>query len=88
MKIKEGFRLRNVMGQATVIGEGASQINFSKLITLNESAEFLWTAVEGKEFDVDTLASLLMERYGIDRDMAERDSAAIAEKWQETGLIQ
>lgn len=88
MKIKDGFRLRNVMGQATVIGEGASQINFSKLITLNESAAYLWTSVEDREFDIDTLASLLMGRYGIDRELAERDAAAIADKWKETGLVQ
>ena len=42
MKIIEGFRLRDVMGQATVIGEGVDQVNFSKLITLNSSAAFLW----------------------------------------------
>lgn len=88
MKIKDGFRLRNVMGQATVIGEGASQINFSKLITLNESAAYLWTSVEGREFDSDTLASVLMERYGIERELAERDAAAIADKWKETGLTE
>ena len=38
MKLVEGFRLRDVMGQATVIGEGVEQVNFNKLVTLNESA--------------------------------------------------
>ena len=32
MKIKDGFRLRDVMGQATVIGEGVEQVNFNKLM--------------------------------------------------------
>ena len=61
MKIIEGFRLRDVMGQATVIGEGVNQVNFNKLITLNNSAAFLWKQVEGKEFDDTTLADLLIE---------------------------
>ena len=88
MKIIEGFRLRDVMGQATVIGEGVNQVNFNKLITLNSSAAFLWKQVEGKDFDADMLADLLVEEYGIDRELAEKDSKAIAAQWIETGLVE
>lgn len=87
MKIVEGFRLRDVMGQATVIGEGVGQVNFNKLITLNESATCLWKAVEGKEFDADTLAALLVEEYGIDAELASKDAAAILSRWVEIGLV-
>ena len=88
MKIIEGFRLRDVMGQATVIGEGVNQVNFNKLITLNSSAAFLWKQVEGKEFDDTMLADLLVEEYGIDREIAEKDSKAIAAQWLEVGLVE
>jgi hypothetical protein len=88
MKIIEGFRLRDVMGQATVIGEGVNQVNFNKLITLNSSAAFLWKQVEGKEFDDTTLADLLVEEYGIDRELAEKDSKAIAAQWLDAGLVE
>jgi hypothetical protein len=88
MKIIEGFRLRDVMGQATVIGEGVNQVNFNKLITLNNSAAFLWKQVEGKEFDDTTLADLLVEEYGIDRELAEKDSKAIAAQWLDAGLVE
>lgn len=86
MKLVEGFRLRDVMGQATVIGEGVEQVNFNKLVTLNESAAFLWRAVEGKEFTVETLASLLMENYGIDESLATKDAETLAGQWLEIGL--
>ena len=86
MKLVEGFRLRDVMGQATVIGEGVEQVNFNKLVTLNESAAFLWRAVEGKEFTVETLASLLMENYGIDESLAAKDAETLAGQWLEIGL--
>ena len=88
MKIIEGFRLRDVMGQATVIGEGVNQINFNKLITLNSSAAFLWREVEGKDFDESMLADLLVEEYGIDRELAEKDSKAIAAQWVEAGIVE
>ena len=88
MKIVDGFRLRDVMGQATVIGEGVNQVNFNKLITLNSSAAFLWKAIEGKEFDVETLKSLLMDEYGIDAQLAKKDAESIAKQWSEAGLVE
>ena len=87
MRIIEGFILRNVMGQATIVGEGVEQIDFNKLITLNDSAAYLWQSVEGKEFDVQTLANLLVDKYGIDQDTALTDAKAIADKWIEIGVV-
>lgn len=87
MRIVEGFRLRDVMGQATVIGEGVEQVNFNKLITLNSTAAYLWKEVEGKDFDAAVLAQLLVKEYGIDEDLAQKDSAAILAKWIEIGLV-
>jgi hypothetical protein len=75
------------MGQATIVGEGVGQIDFNKLITLNDSAAYLWQSVEGKEFDVQTLANLLVDKYGIDQDTALTDAKAIANKWIEIGVV-
>ena len=88
MKLVEGFRLRDVMGQATVIGEGVGQVGFHTLITLNESAAYRWESAAGKEFDIDTLADLLIERYSIDEALAKKDAEAIASKWVEIGLAE
>lgn len=87
MRLVDGFRLRDVMGQATVIGEGAGQVNFNKLITLNESAAFLWKSVEGKDFDAEVLAALLCEEYDIDAELAAKDAEAILARWAEIGLV-
>lgn len=87
MRIIEGFILRNVMGQATIVGEGVGQIDFNKLITLNDSAAYLWQSVENKEFDVHTLANLLVDKYSIDQDTALTDAKAIANKWIEIGVV-
>lgn len=87
MRIVEGFRLRDVMGQSTIIGEGVNQINFNKLITLNQTAAFLWKSVEGKEFDAMMLAELLVKEYEIDEELAMRDAKAILEQWSEIGLV-
>lgn len=88
MRIKDGFRLRDVMGQATVIGEGVGQINFNKLITLNSTAAWIWEQVAGKDFDSEMVADLLVDEYGIDRELAVNDAVSITEKWVELGVVE
>lgn len=88
MKIKEGFVLRNIVGESVVIGEGLAQINFNKMVCLNSSAAYLWKEVEGKEFSKEDLASLLVKEYEIDEELAAKDAATIAQKWIEAGVVE
>lgn len=88
MRIIDGFRLRNIMGQASIVGEGVKQIDFNKLITLNDSAAYLWESIEGKDFSIATLANLLMKKYGIDAETALKDATTIANKWVEIGVVE
>ena len=87
MKIIDGFRLRPLGKEFIVVGEGPAQVDFNKMIALNESAAFLWKAVVEKDFSVQDLANLLVERYGIELDRALKDSEAIAKKWIEAGIV-
>ncbi len=86
MKTVEGFTLRSLAKEYIITAEDVRNINFNKLISLNESAAYLWESVNGKEFDANTLADLLVERYEVDRETALRDSEAIIEKWKEAGI--
>ncbi len=89
MKTIEGFRMRKLGKEHIIVGEGIEQVNFNKMIALNETAAYLWSSFEGgKEFTVEQLADLLLERYEIDRELALRDCAEITEKWIETGIVE
>ena len=48
MKQKEGFVLRTVCGEHVIVGEGLGTIDFGKLISLNETAAWLWKNFHGK----------------------------------------
>lgn len=87
MRIIEGFRLRNIMGQATIIGEGVGQVDFNKIITLNNSAAFLWRSLEDKDFDISEVADILAKEYSIDTERAISDATAIVNKWIEVGIV-
>ena len=71
-----------------VTGEGIEQVNFNKMISMNSTAAFLWESLQNKEFEVKDVKQLLLDEYGIDDEIAERDSAAIVLKWQEAGLVE
>lgn len=88
MKIKDGFVLREMCGEHIVAGEGIEHINFNKLISLNSTAAFLWNEVIGKEFTAETMAKLLIGRYGIDKELALKDSENLINAWVEAGIAE
>lgn len=88
MKIKKGFVLREMCGENIVAGEGLEHINFNKLISLNSTAAFLWNALIGKEFTEEEMARLLVEEYGIDMELALKDSKALCTAWAEAGIAE
>ena len=87
MKINQGFELREMCGERIIIATGKENIDFSKVISLNESAAWLWGEVEGKEFTPDTLAALLMEQYEVDEATALADATALVAQWVSIGLV-
>lgn len=87
MKTVPGFTLRPLGKEFIITAESIQKINFNKMISLNESAAYLWKSVDGKDFNAEDLADLLVERYEIDRETALRDSKAIAAKWLEAGIV-
>lgn len=87
MKQKEGFKLRHIGSEHIIVAEGLQNIDFSKIISLNDSASLLWEKIKGKEFDVNILADLLTENYEIDRTTALTDAKALLQSWLSAGII-
>lgn len=88
MRIKKGFVLREICGVKVVSGEGLDKVNYSKLITLNETACYLWEAVCEKDFEVDTLVELLLGKYDVSEEIARKDAEALVAKWAELDMIE
>jgi hypothetical protein len=88
MKIKEGLELMVICGEAIVVGHGKANMDFSKVINLNESAAYLFRAVVGREFDAAELARLLCEEYEVEEAVALEDAQKIMKEWQKAGLTE
>lgn len=87
MTTLEGLVLRPLGREFVLIAEDAVKINFRKIISLNESAAFLWQNICGTQFELETLKKLLVSHYGIDEQLAERDARQILDKWIEVGIV-
>ena len=88
MKKKVGFKLRSICGEQVIVAEGKENIDFSKIISMNETSAYLWEAVEGKEFTADTLAKLLTEQYDVQYNVAFNDFLELIVNWEEAGIIE
>lgn len=88
MRIKKGFELRTVCQENLIVAFGEENIDFSKLISLNSSAAAMWRAVEGKDFDVDDMASALIDEFEVEREVAFNDAREMLSQWIEAGLVE
>ena len=88
MKTKKGFKLRNVCGENIIVADGIENIDFSRIISMNESAAYLWSNIQEQEFDADKLVSLLLDEYDTDEATARADVLQLIDKWKEAGIIE
>ncbi len=89
MRIKKGFVLRDVCGEQVVMGEGLDAINFGKLLTLNETAAWLWRqAADMGEFTIEELTEKLCEEYEVTPADAQADVAEIVAEWQKIDVLE
>ena len=89
MRIKKGFVLREVCGERVIVGEGLGAIDFGKLLSLNESAAWLWKEAQTQgDFTVESLADRLCEIYDVTPEAARQDVADIIEDWKSVNVVE
>jgi len=89
MKAKKGFELQNVCGEYIIVPAGIENVDFSRIISLNPTAAFLWEKVSSlEEFTIETLVEALLDEYEVEEAVAREDCALIIERWAEMELIE
>lgn len=88
MKIKSGFELREVCGENVILSHGVENIDFSKIISLNDSAAFVWKKAQAGDFTEAQLVEALCDEYEVEQPVAQADVHAIVEQWKQIGLVQ
>ena len=81
--------MRDICGEHVIAPEGKENIDFSNLISLNESAAYLWKkAVDKGTFNIDDLAEMLTDEYDVDKETALKDAEETVREWYKTGIIE
>ena len=87
MKLSNNYILREIAGEKVVVKQGTHGVDMTKIISFNESASALWENFTGKDFTAEDAAEFLQNRYGIDEDLASKDSLSWINKLVECGAI-
>ncbi len=89
MKIKNGFVLRTVCGENVIVGEGLDAINFGRMLSLNETAAWLWKkALEQGDFTAQSLVKALCSEYEVSPEQALSDIKETLDNWSKLGVIE
>ncbi|QCT73149.1 PqqD family protein [Eubacterium maltosivorans] len=86
MKIKNGYILREVAGEAVVVPSGEVSLNFQGIISLNETGALLWKQLE-QGCEQKDLVQALLEEYEVDAETAEKDVEEFLKLAGDAGLI-
>ena len=88
LKKKPGFTMRTICGENFLVAEGLENIDFTKLIALNETSAFLGSSIgEDETFTADSLAGRLVEEYDVLPDVARADVETLVANMIDMGLI-
>lgn len=85
MKIKEGYRLRKVGNNSIVVAVGG--IDFTGLITVNETGTFIWNLLE-KGAEADEVVSALAKECNVSEDEIKDEVVSFIEKLKGEGLVE
>jgi len=78
MKINPGFALKDIAGSYVVVPVGDNLVDFSAMITLNETGAFLWNLLSDDK-SIEELASAICKEYDVTEEEALLDVKAFTD---------
>ena len=88
MKLKPNYKVREIAGEKMLVMLGKEGADLTKVILLNDSAEWLWNSLQGKDFSPDSVAQLLEDRYSIGKEQSGTDAGEWIDSMVKVGLIE
>ena len=89
MRIKKGFVLRDIVGKKAIFCVGIKAIDFRKIITLNESGEWVWQEAQAQgDFTAESLTARVCEEYDTTPEEAEAYVKEFLEQLDKEGVIE
>lgn len=88
MRLKKDLTLRRIGSKYMIVDAGDEQVDISSVYTLNKTAAWIWTQVQGMDFEPEELAEKLVAHYEVSLEVALADVRALLETWRKYGLLE
>lgn len=88
VSIKKDFLIETIANEKVLIGNG-EQINFSRLVILNDTAAFIITELQNQSqaITVESLAQCLADQYEVGYDEALADVVELLQELERQGVV-
>ena len=87
MKIVKEFILRDIAGEYVLVPTGETTQEFNGMITLSDTARFIWENIEKAE-SFGELVDMILKEYEIDKETAVRDTAGMVNDLLRQGFVE
>ncbi len=88
MKIKEGFILKEIAGSFVVVPVGDDLVDFTLMITTNETGAFLWDCLSEDRSEQELVTMLKAEYEGADDAQLAADVAEFVATLKENNVVE
>lgn len=88
VSIKKDFLIETIANEKVLIGNG-EQINFSRLVILNDTAAFIITELQNQSqaITVESLAQCLVDQYEVGYEKALSDVMELLQELERQGVV-
>ncbi len=87
MRLNGKYKLRKVSDTYVVVKLGGSELNLSKLITVNETGAFIFEKLKN-DISMDELVAAIVAEYDIDEEGARKAADTYVDKLVELGVAE
>lgn len=87
MRIAKEFILRDIAGECVLVPTGATTQEFNGLITMTDTAKFIWENIE-KVDSFEEMIQKILEEYEIDENTAKEDAYLFISQLLANGFVE
>ena len=87
MKLDKSFERHTFAGENIVVPHNVDNVDFTHLLTLNESATVVWKRMNEGDFEIADLVKALTDAYDVDEEQAQKDVSSILGKMRKLKII-
>ena len=87
MKINEHYMLKEIAGEFMLVFQDETNVDFSKVITLNELGAFIFKRITEGLNEEEIVAAILKEYEGAPEDVVKGDVTSFVNKLKELEIV-